>query len=145
MGPAALGVAIGVVTTVTALFTDLGGYQNFLVLLGAVFVPLGAVLLVDFFLLTGRSWEYGVSSPARWSRVAPWTVGFVAYQLVNPGYISWWARGWEHVDSAIGFAPPSWLSASIFAFAVAAALTPVCAAAARALDGRRTRSTAQAA
>ena len=132
-----LGLVIGVVTTVTALFTDLSAYQNFLYLLGAVFVPLGAVLLVDYFLLSGSRWVYTANAPARWSRVAPWALGFVAYQLVNPGYISWWARAWQHVDTWLGFVPPSWMSASITSFVVAAVLTPVCAAAARLAGGRR--------
>jgi hypothetical protein len=47
-------------------------------------------------------------------------LGFVAYQLVNPGYISWWARMWGHVDDWLHFTPPSWLSASILSFLVAA-------------------------
>ncbi|HEX7356041.1 MAG TPA: cytosine permease [Mycobacteriales bacterium] len=139
-----LAVFIGVVTTVTALFTDLGGYQNFLVLLGAVFVPLGGVLLVDFFLLSGDTWDYAAASPARWSRIVPWVAGVVAYQLINPGYISWWVSGWQHVDRWLGFAPPDWLSASITSFVVAAALTPVCATAAR-MTRRRRRHAAHAA
>ncbi len=122
-----LALVIGIVTTVTALLTNLGSYQNFLVLLGSVFIPLGAVLIVDYFLLSGASWSYRENAPARWSRVVPWVLGFVAYQLVNPGYISWWASAWTHVDSAIGFTPPTWLSASLFSFAVAAVLTPVSA------------------
>lgn len=130
-----LGVGIGVVTTGLGLLLGLGSYQNFLLLLGAVFVPLAGVLIVDYFALTGQQWDYSAVSPARWSRVVPWLAGFVAYQLVNPGYISWWAAGWGHVDSALGFAPPTWLSASIFSFAVAAVLTPVCALAARPRPG----------
>ncbi|HEY5335425.1 MAG TPA: allantoin permease, partial [Mycobacteriales bacterium] len=133
----ALGIVIGVITTVTALFTDLGGYQNFLVLLGAVFVPLAGVLLVDYFLLTGDTWDFSPVSPARWSRIVPWVLGFVVYQMINPGYISWWVTGWQHVDSWLGFSPPDWLSASIASFLVAAVLTPACAAVARLAGDRR--------
>jgi NCS1 family nucleobase:cation symporter-1 len=122
-----LALVIGVGTTVTALLTGLGSYENFLDLLGSVFIPLAGVLLVDYFWLTGQSWDYREDSPARWSRLVPWVAGFVAYQLVNPGGISWWVSAWTHVDSAIAFTPPSWLSASIFSFAVAAALTPLVA------------------
>jgi NCS1 family nucleobase:cation symporter-1 len=131
-----LAIVIGVLTTVTALLTNLGSYQNFLILLGSVFIPLGAVLVVDYFLLTGASWNFREDAPARWSRVVPWLLGFVAYQLVNPGYISWWTSAWVHVDAAIGFAPPSWLSASLFSFAVAAVLTPVSAGVADLLSRR---------
>jgi putative hydroxymethylpyrimidine transporter CytX len=132
-----LAVVIGVITTVTALLTNLGSYQNFLVLLGSVFIPLGAVLIVDYFLLSGDRWDFRETAPARWSRIAPWIVGFIAYQLVNPGYISWWTSAWTHVDSWVGFSPPSWLSASIFSFVVAALATPVSAGAASLLTAAR--------
>jgi purine-cytosine permease-like protein len=132
-----LAVVIGVITTVTALLTNLGSYQNFLVLLGSVFIPLGAVLIVDYFLLSGDRWDFRETAPARWSRIAPWIVGFIAYQLVNPGYISWWTSAWTHVDSWVGFSPPSWLSASIFSFVVAAVATPVSAGAASLLTAAR--------
>ncbi len=132
-----LGLLIGTATTGLALAVNATGYQsyqNFLVLLGSVFVPLAGVLIVDFFLLSGSRWDYARTSPARWSRVVPWVAGFVAYQMVNPGYIVWWATAWGHLDSAIGFTPASWMSASILSFVVAAVLTPVIAAVA--LAGR---------
>jgi hypothetical protein len=72
----------------------------------------------------------------------PWAAGFVTYQLINPGYVSWWASAWTSVGHAIGFTPASWMSASILSFAVAAMLTAVLAVAARPLawlSGRRTR------
>jgi hypothetical protein len=53
----------------------------------------------------------------------PWAAGFVTYQLINPGYISWWVSAWTRVARAIGFTPATWMSASIFAFAVAAVVT----------------------
>jgi hypothetical protein len=55
--------------------------------------------------------------------LAAWAAGFVTYQLINPGYISWWATAWVHVGSFIGFTPASWMSASILSFAVAALAT----------------------
>ena len=53
----------------------------------------------------------------------PWAAGFVTYQLINPGYVSWWASAWTSIGHAIGFTPASWMSASILSFAVAAVLT----------------------
>ena len=56
-------------------------------------------------------------------RPRPWLLGFVAYQLVNPGYIGWWYRMWAHPQSWLGLNPaPVWLSASLVSFVVAAAL-----------------------
>ena len=132
-----LAVVIGVVTTGGAGRSDLGSYQSSWCCSGSVFVPLAGVLVVDFFLLTGRRWSFDERSPARWSRVVPWALGFVTYQLVNPGSISWWVTGWQHVDTWLHFTPPSWLSASLFSFAVAAVLTPLCAAAGSRLAGPR--------
>ncbi len=53
----------------------------------------------------------------------PWAAGFVTYQLINPGYVSWWASAWTSVAHAIHFTPAIWMSASICSFAVAAGVT----------------------
>jgi hypothetical protein len=53
----------------------------------------------------------------------PWLGGFVTYQLINPGSVSAWVDFWTSVREAIGFTPQSWMSASLFSFLVAAALT----------------------
>jgi hypothetical protein len=53
----------------------------------------------------------------------PWLLGFVAYQSLNPGYVSWWARMWGHVQDGLHFTPTSWMSASIISFVVAALAT----------------------
>jgi hypothetical protein len=55
--------------------------------------------------------------------LAPWGLGFVTYQLIYPGQVSWWAAAWGELAQAIGFSARPWMSASIFSFAVAAALT----------------------
>jgi nucleobase:cation symporter-1, NCS1 family len=53
----------------------------------------------------------------------PWAAGFVTYQLINPGYVSWWASAWTSFAHAIGFTPAAWMSASICSFVVAAVAT----------------------
>ena len=55
--------------------------------------------------------------------LVPWAAGFVTYQLINPGYVSWWASAWTHVAQAIGFTPAAWMSASICSFVAAAVVT----------------------
>ena len=54
----------------------------------------------------------------------PWAAGFVTYQLINPGYVSWWVSAWTSFGRLIGFTPQSWMSASILSFAVACADHP---------------------
>ncbi|MGH9058254.1 MAG: purine-cytosine permease family protein [Acidimicrobiales bacterium] len=118
-----LAVGVGVVTTALALWFNIGDYQSFLLLLGSVFLPMFGVLVVDFFVLSGRRWDLSERSPARWSMLMPWVLGFVTYQLINPPAVSWWASGWAHVASAVGFTPATWMSASLCSLAVSAAVT----------------------
>jgi putative hydroxymethylpyrimidine transporter CytX len=117
-----LALAVGAVATVIGLALDIRAYENFLVLLGSVFVPLLGVLVVDYYVVRRGRWDLSDSSRLRWATLAAWVLGFVAYQLVNPGYVQWWAGMWHHVDATLGFTPRSWMSASILSFVVAAAV-----------------------
>jgi putative hydroxymethylpyrimidine transporter CytX len=118
-----LAVVIAAVTTVLALTMNIADYENFLVLLGSVFVPMFAVLITDYFVVSRGQWDLSARSRARWVMLVPWAIGFAVYQLINPGYISWWVSAWQHVARLIGFTPASWMSASILSFCVAAAAT----------------------
>jgi putative hydroxymethylpyrimidine transporter CytX len=118
-----LAVAIAAATTLLALTLTIADYENFLILLGAVFVPMSAVLIVDFFVLARGRWDMSDRAPSRWRMLVPWAAGFVAYQLINPGYINWWQLRWAWVDRQLHFTPASWMSASILSFVVAALVT----------------------
>ncbi|HEX2851089.1 MAG TPA: cytosine permease [Acidimicrobiales bacterium] len=126
-------VVVGVVSTAVAVvLTDYTSYENFLLLLGSVFVPLFATFAVDYYLLRRRRWDVSDTAPARWLMVLPWLAGFVAYQLINPGIVGVWQRFWIDRQADLGFVPPSWASASLVSFGVAAALTLVVGAIERA-------------
>jgi purine-cytosine permease-like protein len=118
-----LALVVGVLATVLTLALDINDYYNFLVLLGSVFVPLLGVLLIDYFGVSRRRWDLSETAPARWAMLIPWFAGFVAYQMINPGYIAWWTSMWQHIDDAVGFTPSSWMSASLVSFFVAAVVT----------------------
>jgi nucleobase:cation symporter-1, NCS1 family len=118
-----LALAIATFTTAGALFLTIADYENFLLLLGSVFVPMSAVLVIDFFVLARGHWDLSSRAPARWLMLLAWAAGFVTYQLINPGYISWWASMWSATARVIGFTPASWMSASICSFAVSAVAT----------------------
>ncbi|HWB67253.1 MAG TPA: cytosine permease [Mycobacteriales bacterium] len=110
--------------TIGALALNIDNYFSFLYLLGSVLVPLMAVFLVDYFgTRQRRPWDVGDAAPPRPVMVLPWALGFAAYQLVDPGGVGWWARGWTTVDDWLHFDVPSWMSASILAFLVAAVAT----------------------
>lgn len=121
-----IAVAIGVVVTLLALNLDIYGYASFLSLIGSLFVPMFAVLVVDYFLLGGhRTWDLSESARPRPLMLLPWAVGFVVYQLIYPGQVSWWASAWESVAAAIGFVPQTWMSASLLSFVSAGLVTVV--------------------
>jgi nucleobase:cation symporter-1, NCS1 family len=115
-----LAVTITALATAGALFLNINDYENFLVLLGSVFVPMSAVLIVDYFLLSRGRWDLSDRAPSRWSMLVAWAAGFVMYQLINPGYISWWVSAWSWVAHQVGFTAESWMSASILSFVVSA-------------------------
>jgi nucleobase:cation symporter-1, NCS1 family len=119
----ALALVVGTIATVCALALNISDYENFLILIGSVFVPLLGVLVVDYFLISRMRWSLGEDVATRWATLVPWALGFCAYQLVNPGYISWWSRWWGDVQSWLHFTPATWMSASLISFAVAAVAT----------------------
>jgi len=119
-----LAVVIGGLATLGALVFDISSYQNFLYLLGSIFVPMFAVFAVRYFVLGGwRTWDTSPTAPSRAALLVPWVLGFVAYQLINPGQIPKWVHLWDRVRESLGFTPPSWMSASLISFVVAAAAT----------------------
>src|SRR3954466_15122525 len=118
-----LAVVVGTVATVLALALQIDDYANFLALLGSVFVPLTACLLVDYFVGRRRHWDVTEQAPSRPLMVLPWVAGVVVYQLVNPGYVGWWVDRWASVQSWLHFTPQTWMSASVMSFVVASLLT----------------------
>jgi NCS1 family nucleobase:cation symporter-1 len=119
-----LAVTVGALATAGALVLDTGAFQSFLYLLGSVFVPMFAVFAVDYFVRGGRArWNTAIDAPSRFVMLLPWALGFVAYQLVNPGSVPWWSSFWGDVGSALSFTPATWMSASIVSFLVAAVVT----------------------
>ena len=120
-----LAVVVGVLAVVLGLLVDIVAYESFLYLVGSVFVPLFAVALVDYFLVRRGAWDLSETARGRWQMVLPWALGFAAYQLVNPGTVSWWVSLWGRISSALHFTPQSWMSASLLSFAVAGLATLV--------------------
>ena len=84
---------------------------------------MSAVLIADYFVVSRRRWDLSAAARSRWLMLLPWAAGFVTYQLINPGYVSWWVSAWTSFGRDIGFTPQSWMSASILSFAVAAVMT----------------------
>ena len=122
-----LALGVGAVATGLALAIDGGAYEPFLFLIGAVFVPLAATLVVDFALSRG-SYDTSADAPARWRMLVPWLAGFVAYQLTAPTILAkWpgWEGFWRDAQDLLGVSPTNGFSASIVALVIAGVLTPI--------------------
>lgn len=117
-----LSLAIGTLTTVLALSIDINDYTNFLSLIGAVFVPLSGVLVAAWLRTPWRDWDVSLDAPFRPGMLAAWLVGFVVYQLINPGSMSYWSDFWSRLGTDLHTLDHPWLSASIASFVVAVLL-----------------------
>jgi purine-cytosine permease-like protein len=118
-----LSIAIGAVCTLLAIIVPLVQYENFLLLIGAIFVPLFGVLAAHYAVVrrgyTADDLYRRVRAVKLWGCVA-WLAGFLAYNWANPGTVGWWTSvmRWLLGDSR----PPSWFGASLGAFVVSFAV-----------------------
>ncbi len=117
-----LTVVIGVLTTAAALTIDISDYQNFLYLIGAIFIPLSGALVAAWIRTRGIAWDTSDQAPVRPGMWAAWAAGFVVYQLINPGSIPWWSDLWTRAADGLHTTGHVWLSASIASFVVAVVL-----------------------
>jgi putative hydroxymethylpyrimidine transporter CytX len=118
-------VVVAAVATAISLGINLTRYQQFLLLLGAFFVPLFGVLLADW-LVAGRRYtrEHVFGSPLwRPGMIASWLVGFCVYEwLAQTQGLGFWTRflGELHPPAGgIGASLPGFAVSFGLAFAVA--------------------------
>jgi nucleobase:cation symporter-1, NCS1 family len=117
----ALIVGASVLATGGALAIDMRSYQRFLLLLGAVFVPLLGVLVADW-LLAGAHYtrRHVFEGPAfRPANIVAWLMGFLVYEwLYQPTDLGFWSRWVSHLPT-----PSYQFGASVPSFTVAFLLT----------------------
>ncbi|MFC5823355.1 purine-cytosine permease family protein [Nonomuraea insulae] len=118
-------VVIGVLTVLIALVADVNSYGAFLGVIGAVFVPMFAVLAVEYFVLGGAGrWNTAENAPSRWSMLVPWALGFVAYWLTtSTPTVPEWDALWNGVREAIGFTRQPWMNGALGGALAAALVT----------------------
>jgi nucleobase:cation symporter-1, NCS1 family len=126
-------LAFGAVATLLAILVDdLARYENFLFLLGALFVPLFGVLAADWYVLARRRYDvdamYRADGPyrgVRWLAMLVWLLGFLVYNWINPGTVTAWVSLVEGLLAGLLNLPfplsarLPWLGASVPAFLVA--------------------------
>ena len=120
-------VAVAVLATAVSLVINLTQYQQFLLLLGAFFVPLFGVLLADW-LAAGRHYtREDVFGGPLWrpGMIAAWLVGFGLYEwIAQTQDLGFWSRALSHLhppQGGIGASLPSFGAAFALAFVVARA------------------------
>jgi nucleobase:cation symporter-1, NCS1 family len=118
-------VIVSVLATAISLGINLTRYQQFLLLLGAFFVPLFGVLLADW-LVRGRHYEPAdiFEGPAwRPGMIGSWLVGFLLYEwLAQTQGLGFWTRFLGHLHppgAGIGASLPGFAVSFTLAFAVA--------------------------
>ncbi len=118
-------VVVAVLATSISLGIDLTQYQQFLLLLGAFFVPLFGVLLADW-LAAGRHYtrEHIFGGPLwRPGMIGAWLVGFGLYEwIAQTQGLGFWSRWLSHLHpphGGIGASLPSFAAAFALALVVA--------------------------
>ncbi len=118
-------VVVAVLATSISLGIDLTQYQQFLLLLGAFFVPLFGVLLADW-LAAGRHYtrEHIFDGPLwRPGMIGAWLVGFGLYEwIAQTQGLGFWSRWLSHLHpphGGIGASLPSFAAAFALALVVA--------------------------
>lgn len=114
-----LTISIGALITTLALTIDIGDYANFLYLIGGVFIPMSGALIAAWIRSRGHNWDTSSDAPVRPGMLLAWLIGFLCYQLINPGSIAYWSDFWTWAGTGLHTLGHTWLSASISSFAVA--------------------------
>jgi nucleobase:cation symporter-1, NCS1 family len=139
----ALIAGAAIAATAGALAIDMRSYQRFLLLLGAVFVPLLGVLLADWLLKGAHYTRVDVfEGPAvRPGSILAWLAGFAVYEwLAQPTDLGFWSRWLDHLpvpSYQFGASVPGFLAA--FLLTAAAVRLGSARATARARREPRTR------
>ncbi len=136
-------VGVSALATAGALAIDMRSYQRFLLLLGAVFVPLLGVLLADWIL---RGARYTAADIFEGPRLRPglivaWAAGFVLYEwLYQPTDLGFWSDWLSHPLLFLGVSlplPSYQIGASLPSFALAFVLATIAGSLGSARAGAR--------
>ncbi|MGX7681181.1 purine-cytosine permease family protein [Jatrophihabitans sp. DSM 45814] len=114
-----LTIGLGVIVTALAMTIDISDYANFLYLIGGVFVPMSGLLVAVWIRTRGERLDLSDAAPTRPAMLAAWAVGFVVYQLINPGSLDHWSNFWTSLSTHLHTAGHTWLSASVTSFVIA--------------------------
>src|SRR5436309_7120661 len=116
---ALIAVAVGVIAVIIAISIDLVQYENFLLLIGGVFVPVFGIFIADYFIVRRRSYEmeelyrgsgeYWYTKGVNLLAVTVWVTGFLLYSLAaqppwlleKADFISWAPTWATHIGGTM--------------------------------------------
>jgi len=119
MKHALLALGVGVVAILVAVSVDLMHYEDFLLLIGGVFVPVFGVFVADYFVVRRRGYEvaelyrragrYWYGGGINAVGVSAWALGFLIYAhaaqppwlLANLDFVSWAPSFVSHIGGTI--------------------------------------------
>lgn len=133
-----LALCVGALATVLALVLTGDAYEPFLLLIGAVFVPLAGTFLTAYYVLDRGRWNVTDTAPRRYLMALPWVIGFAAYQVTVPTQLErWpgWGSFWATVQETVHVSPTNGFSGSLVSFVVAGLVTLLCGLAERLRSG----------
>jgi len=123
-------VLITAAAAACALLIDIESYETFLLVIGAVFVPLAAMLVTDWFVVSPlvRSNAHSRITPwqpqrMRWMYVMPWVFGIFVYSRMSPGAVPGWSQMWSGVAAHTAGLPTLLGSATLTTVVFTAAAT----------------------
>jgi purine-cytosine permease-like protein len=112
--PNAMMWMVGILCILLALVFPMDQYENFLLFIGAMFIPLFGVVLTDYFIIRKRKLkvgeiyktggEYWYSKGFNIAALAAWAIGFVTFEII------------AIMKYAIGGSIPSMIAAGLFYF-----------------------------
>jgi purine-cytosine permease-like protein len=130
-----LTIGIAIVSVGLAASLTMAAYEDFLFLIGSVFVPLFGILVAEYFVLRRRAIRipdlyrrdgaYWFKGGIRTVALIPWIGGFLLYHWIAPVGPAWWIDGVRAVLGSPVSERIGWIGASIPAFAISFLLTLV--------------------
>lgn len=125
-------LGIGAFCYLIAVVLDITQYENFLFLIGSLFVPLFGILVADYFLVRRRRYQVnefyradGIYAGVNiWGFIA-WLAGMLIYHITNPatlgGFLPAWGQLFPGILTSLGGSLPSFFGALLI-YAVLASL-----------------------
>jgi NCS1 family nucleobase:cation symporter-1 len=81
---------------------------------------MSGALIAAWLRIRAGSWDISSDAPLRPGMLAAWLIGFVVYQVINPGTLEHWSSFWTRIGTDLHTLNHPWLSASIASFVVSA-------------------------